>query len=345
MKRNHLPLANKHQTTLAVVLTLASLLVLASCQTTKQTHWCPDTETFVQNRADCPSLHTRQASTSVHVCPPTCDDKNPCTQDACSNQTGNQCVHTRIPNCCQSSKDCKTPRPFCVKNRCTSCAIDNHCPNTHPFCIDGECFQEKTCAAISDCPPDYTCTQGTCTLLSCTTSNECANQTPNTPYCLRGKCSPFQCVTDDDCPYREACIEGNCLRTCTRDEDCTSPFEVCKENTCTISQQLKNLAACKDAFTDWKQAVCYGVALARNGNTHAACKELLSHLTGQERLRQQGWCTVGFVSHTNETSACKSIKTSNLESIASLRQECYDNNVNWTARLGLTTLFQTKSTS
>lgn len=80
------------------------------------------------------------------TCPSSCDDKNSCTEDSCSESTQFACVHTKIPKCCGNGECEKsygenrdTCEIDCVKHCKTALECDDSKNNTIDQCISESC--------------------------------------------------------------------------------------------------------------------------------------------------------------------------------------------------------------
>jgi hypothetical protein len=118
-------------------------------------------------------------------CPDSCDDKDSCTQDLCSNETGFDCRHDNIVPCCgngrcenasttgsvgniistqETSRNCPQDCPDCVASKECSEAYFDYASQTClskkkvPCCGNDVCELGETC---TKCSSDCTCKAGT----------------------------------------------------------------------------------------------------------------------------------------------------------------------------------------
>ncbi len=136
--------------------------------------------------------------------PPTCDDGDPCTADACDETLG--CTHTPLPGCtgCTLPSDCDD-HDACTTDTCTAGA----CANTPiPSCVP--------CTVGDPCDDGDRCTADACTAGVCT-------HAPITGCpCVSG---PEICGNgiDDDCDGLTDCADPDCAT----DPVCAPPAEIC----------------------------------------------------------------------------------------------------------------------
>ncbi|HIN85127.1 MAG TPA: hypothetical protein EYN06_01510 [Myxococcales bacterium] len=189
-----------------------------------------------------------------------CDDGNPCTDDACTEE--GQCVHSQIPGCgenCESVSDCNDGNDctadFCEEGSCvfieipgcgktceTSADCDDKNGCTADFCENGECLNAEIpgcagdCNDASDCNDKNECTadfclEGKCQNVAvpgcgteCSSSGECDDDNP----CTEDVCNPEgQCVHFDDPNCGQDCQNAG---DCNDGNDCTADF--CVDGSC-----------------------------------------------------------------------------------------------------------------
>ena len=155
--------------------------------------------------------------------PPTCDDANPCTTDACDATLG--CTHTPLPGCpgCTSAADCNDGNA-CTTDACNAGTCANTpVPGCVPCTVAGQCDDGDRCTADS-------CTAGLCahapvTGCPCVTAPEVCND-----------------GIDNDCDGLVDCADPDCAA----DPACKPPAEVCGN--------------CKDddgnGLVDWEDPAC-----------------------------------------------------------------------------------------
>lgn len=153
-----------------------------------------------------------QNVTQPEACPETCNDRNNCTYDYCSGDTGYECVHAiRIcPNSVETCPDgvkvgCKN---MCINNSCTSCDPDcsEHqlpvCGLAQDDCSECEILNTETCecAQITACVHNDTCCPGACNY---TNDNDCMKPACNESW----ECGNWsECINETQ---NKTCIDIN----------------------------------------------------------------------------------------------------------------------------------------
>ncbi len=180
----------------------------------------------------------------------TCDDKNPCTLDACNPQApgGKPCVHTAATGACSDGSDC-TAGDVCQGETCVGKPVS--CDDNDP-CTDDGCQASGGCTVLpavdgKDCADDgLPCTADACA------NGECAH-TPKAGFCAIGgacvaagalspkgvcagcvpksnaygwsKMSGVSCDDGDPCTGADTCDAGACVgeaaKACDDDNVCT----------------------------------------------------------------------------------------------------------------------------
>lgn len=109
------------------------------------------------------------------------------------------------------------------------------------------------CSNTSDCPPGYTCFNGTCVLLPCDANNPCPQHPDWIVVCYEGFCFP-RCKEDDLCPKGYECVDGHCLPGgvhpggdgCSTNNDCYNSGWVCVNGNCHLKPC--NNGTCPDGY-------------------------------------------------------------------------------------------------
>ena len=192
----------------------------------------------------------------------TCDDGNPCTDDACD-LGENVCQHVALAGCCQVPADCADDGDPCTATTCqalacghdpiAACCVDHAECDDDDACTVDACGVSNTChslpidnccTSVFDCDDGVPCTQDLCTDSACEHEYVGACCTPGAdPATLAGECGvdpdgDFDCWTwtcnalgaclalqDDECCAESAdCDDGN---VCTLDL-CPTDTQVCK---------------------------------------------------------------------------------------------------------------------
>jgi hypothetical protein len=185
------------------------------------------------DRGFCAGTDVCRAGACIAGTPPSCDDGNACTTDACSDALG-RCTHQSGPGCCQSDADCAdsdacTTEERCVAGACVTTPVA--CPAAGP-CATSRCDAAKGCMAMPR-PDGTTCDDGdACTTGDACTSGRCAGtpgrRCPDPGPCAANRCDPVlgctpdpvpdgtPCDDGDRCTLGEACIAGACRAPATR---------------------------------------------------------------------------------------------------------------------------------
>jgi len=173
-----------------------------------------------------------------------CDDGNDCTElDTCN---GGACVGTEIDGCCNTVADCDDRNP-CTDDACTNGA----CSNTPVSCPAPDLCTVATCnptngsceLAPKSCDDDDACTDDACDL----SNGACVHTTVSCGdgnVCTDDSCDPATgCVNANNtaaCDDRNACTLGDTCQNGT----CTGTNPV----VCTALDQCHNVGTC-DPFT------------------------------------------------------------------------------------------------
>lgn len=187
-----------------------------------------------------------QNITQPKACPETCDDRDNCTYDYCSEDTGYECVHA-IRICLNSVKTCPdgvevSCKNLCINNSCTECNPDcsEHqlpiCELTQDDCSECEILDTETCkcAKITACVHNDNCCPEGCNY---TNDNDC--EVPE---------QGDECLTDSDCDDANACTIDRCEGTpknCSYEEitDCIDD-----DGCCPVRCDYTNDTDCEEQF-------------------------------------------------------------------------------------------------
>jgi hypothetical protein len=177
-----------------------------------------------------------------------CNDRNPCTDDACDSLTG-ACVNTPVTDgtACSDRNPC-TEADQCAGGACAG--TPRGCDDGNPCTIDacdeasGSCLgtpgpDDRACDDGDRCTRDDRCAAGRCagTPIACEATAPCRG--PGTCDPRTGGCtSPVlpdgtACDDGDGCTQEDRCRGGACsgvLRDCSDDVACTD--DVCRDGGC-----------------------------------------------------------------------------------------------------------------
>jgi len=163
-----------------------------------------------------------------------CDDKNTCTDDVCTNLL---CDHTVTT--CAKGELC------CPGIGCAQCCEDSQCNDndacTTDKCVSGQCSNTSlcqgstagakccasgdgtstcgSCCSAADCDDGVDCTKDTCASGTCThTDDSSACKAGFVCDAAKGCVQTAQCSSDGDCPSTDPCKTGSCVAgSCTFD--------------------------------------------------------------------------------------------------------------------------------
>jgi cysteine-rich repeat protein len=163
----------------------------------------------------------------------TCDDGNPCTDDACAPQSG--CTFTPNALPCNDGDPC-TLADVCALGDCVGTTPDA-CDDDN-LCTDDACVPGVGCANVPNTVP---CNDGdSCTLVDVCVDGACVGTTPpnceDSNPCTDDSCAPDTgCVHTDNsnpcndsnaCTQVDTCVDGACVGadplTCDDLDDCTA---------------------------------------------------------------------------------------------------------------------------
>ena len=198
---------------------------------------------------------------------PDCNDKNPCTTDACDAKTG--CTHPFNSNPCNADGDACTDSDICVLGVCqqgVKKVCDDNEPCTYDSCdaTSGQCLFEG--AKIS-------CTDGNL----CTVGDQCAQQGGlGTWSCVPGiaaDCDDSNPCTTDSCDPAKGCVyvvQTNVQIVCYTGKPGTTGVGVCHAGQGTCDAQGK-LGTCANEKIPDATDICDGLDNDCNGATDTGC--------------------------------------------------------------------------
>ncbi|MCO4761019.1 MAG: hypothetical protein KC502_05910 [Myxococcales bacterium] len=157
----------------------------------------------------------------------TCDDKNPCTNDACNPKTG--CVYTANEGACDADGDACTSGDKCSEKTCLpgkkkNCDDDEPCTadscdkktgqcqskQLTSNCDDGNaCTQDDKCGLAKD--GKYTCLAGGAVV--CNDNNACTTDSCDSKKGCTTKAAQdgANCNDGNACTEKDACKSGSCV--------------------------------------------------------------------------------------------------------------------------------------
>jgi hypothetical protein len=152
------------------------------------------------------------------------------------------------PGTCSADKDCTSPAPLCLGNRCAKCAGDSDCAGrAGPACAaSGLCV---ACTSNKHCTgPAGTCDPATNQCVGCVSRSDCTSacQTCTSGVCVavKGKDDPGFC--DGTCDSAGTCKRKQ-GQTCQKTTDCAGGLPCadgyCCDRACTGSCEACDIAA------------------------------------------------------------------------------------------------------
>jgi len=152
------------------------------------------------------------------------------------------------PGACSADKDCTSPAPLCLGNRCTKCAGDSDCAGrAGPACAASglcvACTSNKHCTGTAG-----TCNPATNQCVGCVSRSDCTSacQTCTSGVCVavKGKDDPGFC--DGTCDPAGTCKRKQ-GQTCQKTTDCAGGLPCadgyCCDRACTGSCEACDIAA------------------------------------------------------------------------------------------------------
>jgi len=143
-----------------------------------------------------------------------CDDRNPCTRDEC---TEFGCVNAPLTGtACSDSVSCTDD--VCVEGACmstTNCPPDTECSETLDTCI-------VPCRLSEDCDDGNPCTDDGCAHGACTWVLNSAPCKDGSACTTDDRCTFGVCIGRSDCPPGQRCDRNTdrCEAACDNDEEC-----------------------------------------------------------------------------------------------------------------------------
>ncbi|MBM4344898.1 MAG: N-acetylmuramoyl-L-alanine amidase [Deltaproteobacteria bacterium] len=253
-------------------------------------------------------------------CPGGCDDKNPCTTDACS---GNKCVHTNNTASCSDGTGC-TSGDKCSGGKCLAgtkkiCDDKNVCTTDGCDAKSGNCAFANSTSLCNDgnaCTTGDKCGGGKCSGAAkvCNDNNPCTDDScAATTGACKSVANSKPCGDGSACAGASVCSGGSCVpgkpKTCNDNNPCTDDGCNAKTGVCTY---VPNAAPCDDGSACSTGDTCAagackaGALVQCNDNnpcTTDACKAgACLHVPSQAGCDDGDPCTGG---DSCATGACK----------------------------------------
>ncbi|MSQ84560.1 MAG: hypothetical protein EXR77_17050 [Myxococcales bacterium] len=206
--------------------------------------------------------------------PTSCNDGNPCTDDACDPKAG--CVHVPNSATCSDGSAC-TANDGCAQAACAGTAVD--CDDANP-CTADACAPASGCShkALSQACDDGSactvadqCQSGACVpgkLLACTDANPCTVDSCDSKLGCLHLPATATCTDGNLCTVGDGCSGGACLpgaaTTCDDGQTCTvhwcDPAKGCQAlaipGPCDDGTACTNGDACSGGTCSGKPLVC-----------------------------------------------------------------------------------------
>ncbi len=243
------------------------------------------------------------------TCSGGCDDKNPCTQDLCSN---GKCQHPWANGAVCWDGDACTAGEKCSNGKCVGGKIVKDCndknPCTNDGCKAGKCTHANNSNSCNDgnsCTSGDTCKSGSCiggSTKSCNDGNPCTQDS-----CKSGACSHVAnkalCSDGNSCTTGDACQNGKCVggkpKACDDGNPCTTG-DVCNPSTGACSAGVWKSCgggdACSAGTCDPKSGGC------KPANEGASCNDGNACTSGT--VCKQGACVGGTVQGCEDNNPC-----------------------------------------
>ncbi len=198
-----------------------------------------------------------------------CDDKNPCTDDACNPKQG--CLHSPNNKVCDADGDTCTVVDYCQNGGCVPgspklCGDGKACTADSCDSKTGNCIYDSAAKDGAPCDADASictlkdvCKAGVClpgSDLKCDDENPCTSDGCNPlTGCTHAK-NAQGCSDGNGCTVGDVCTDGGCkagdLKTCIDGDKCTLDGCDAKTGSCTFveivgcSKKCTNAANCDD---------------------------------------------------------------------------------------------------
>ncbi len=222
-----------------------------------------------------------------------CDDKNPCTADACDPATGN-CTYTPAEGACDDGDACTSP----------------------DACVGGECLGSNNVCVCTLATAATACDDA-----DVCTADACAPQTGGTLACVHTPLSGAQCSDGNGCTSQDVCVGATC--TAGQATVCNDG-NACTDDSCDpLSGQcayVYNTKPCQDGNPCTENDVCQSGQCASGANACACTGETAAVICNDNNVctadtcafdGQKWGCTHEALSATacSDGNACTQVDT------------------------------------
>jgi len=192
--------------------------------------------------------------------PPSCDDNNTCTKEACSAKKG--CIHLPVAGACDDGDAC-SDKDACSAGKCAGK------PRPPGACEDGNPCTKDACDKAKGC--GHTALAGACDDGDkCTSADACkAGACIGLPAAAT-LCDDKNLCTEDACDAKAGCVHAATHGSCDDGNLCTSN-DRCKANTC--AGEPVPAAACDDNNPCSKDACLPATGCTHTDDDAAACDD------------------------------------------------------------------------
>ena len=229
-------------------------------------------------------------------CPKSCEDKNPCTKDYCSEASGYVCKNDILFNC-NGNAICEEGE-YLTSTDCPDCA------DTNPCTVDTYDYSNKSCVhtSINNC-----CGNGICELLEnrtscpkdcpdCNDKNDCTSDRYSHE---KNKCeyiAQYPCCGNGACEFTENYLD--CPRDCPPSKE--EQFAECTNDECKLNVALQFLdeSICPKLLTVENTNKCH-LEIAVKANRLELCEKIPDNVMLLD-------CKQSIAVQTNNTQLCLS---------------------------------------